>query len=207
MSKLENMPGECEMQVFIVYAHPSEDSFTRRVKDSFIKGLETVGHGYTVSDLYAMNFQTDMTEAEYHREANMLAALPLPEDVIAEHEKINACDAIVFIYPLFWMDVPAKLKGWFDRVWTYGFAYGENRTMKTLEKGLVICAAGHTAEKLKSNGQLDCINTVMLGDRLFDRVKTKELLVLDGTTKSDEALRTGNWDKHLEAVFDAAKNV
>ena len=58
------------MNVFIVYAHPSEDSFTRYVRDSFIKGLEAGGHSYLMSDLYKMDFRTDMSEAEYLREAN-----------------------------------------------------------------------------------------------------------------------------------------
>ena len=58
------------MKVFIVYAHPSEDSFTSHVRDSFIKGLESAGHTYILSDLYKMGFRTDMSEAEYLREAN-----------------------------------------------------------------------------------------------------------------------------------------
>jgi NAD(P)H dehydrogenase (quinone) len=143
-----------------------------------------------------------MTEAEYFREANLLADLPIPADVAAEHEKINSCDAIVFIDPLFWLDVPAKLKGWFDRVWTYGFAYGENRTMKTLEKGLVICIAGNTIENLSKRGEIDSIKTSMLGDRLHDRVKSAELLILDGTGQHDENLRTANWEKHLRTIYN-----
>ncbi|MDR3130027.1 MAG: NAD(P)H-dependent oxidoreductase [Treponema sp.] len=31
------------MNIFIVYVHPSEDSFTRRIRDRFIEGLESVG--------------------------------------------------------------------------------------------------------------------------------------------------------------------
>ncbi|MBQ3837867.1 MAG: NAD(P)H-dependent oxidoreductase, partial [Treponema sp.] len=39
------------MKAFIVYCHPSEDSFTRRVRDSFIKGIEDSGNDYVLSDL------------------------------------------------------------------------------------------------------------------------------------------------------------
>lgn len=189
------------MQIFIVYAHPSDDSFTRHVRDSFINGAEQAGHVCTISDLYAMDFRTDISEDEYFRETNLRNDLPLPADVLVEHEKINSSDAIVFIYPLFWVDVPAKLKGWFDRVWTYGFAYGENRTMKTLDKGLVLCIAGHTLENLQAYGQLDSVKITMLDDRLLDRVRAKELVVFDGTSKFDAELRKKNWDKHLETAF------
>jgi len=34
------------MKVFIVYCHPSEDSFTRNVRDAFIKGLGVIGTTY-----------------------------------------------------------------------------------------------------------------------------------------------------------------
>ena len=64
------------MKVFIVYTHPSDDSLTRHVRNSFIKGLEVAGHSYVLSDLYKMGFVTDMTEDEYLREANYQEELP-----------------------------------------------------------------------------------------------------------------------------------
>ncbi|MCL1914435.1 MAG: NAD(P)H-dependent oxidoreductase [Eubacteriaceae bacterium] len=103
--------------VFIVYAHPSEDSFTRHVRESFIKGLQASGHSYVLSDWYKMGFQTDISEKEYLREANYNIEAPLPDEVLIEQGKINSSDAIAFIYPVFWTEAPAKLVGWFDRVW------------------------------------------------------------------------------------------
>ena len=194
------------MLVFIVYAHPSEDSFTRHIRDRFIAGLQQAGHRYVLSDLYQMNFQTDISEAEYLREAYYRRDLPVPADILAEQEKINASDAIAFIFPLFWSDAPAKLVGWFNRVWTYGFAYGENRTMKQLEKGLVIISAGNTLEYFHQTGIRGALEKVMLQDRLFDRVKTKELLILDGTSR-EIALREQNWDSHLERAFLAGAQI
>jgi len=194
------------MRVFIVYAHPSEDSFTRELRDTFIAGLESARHCYVLSDLYKMNFKTDMSEDEYLREAYYKSELPLPADVIAEQEKINSSDAIAFIAPLFWSDVPAKLVGWFDRVWTYGFAYGENRAMKQLEKGLVILSAGNTMEYFHQTGIYGALEKVMLYDRLFDRVKEKELIILDGTSREKE-LRETNRKAHLERVFRAGEGI
>jgi len=194
------------MKVLIVYAHPSSDSLTRHVKDSFISGLEAAGHSYVLSDLYQMGFCSDMSETEYLRESNYREDLPLPDDVILEQKKINDSDAIVFIYPVFWTEAPAKLVGWFDRVWTYGFAYG-NRSMKQLEKGLVICIAGHSLQNLKEYGHYDSMKTVMLGDRLFDRVKEKNFIVLDSTTKFDMEKRIENWKKHLTTAFEAGRTL
>lgn len=194
------------MHIFIVYAHPSEDSFTYHVKNEFIAGLEKVGHTYEVSDLYKMGFKTDMTEEEYLREAYYRIDMPLSEDVIREQEKINKSDAIVFIYPVFWTEAPAKLVGWFDRVWTYGFSYGE-RTMKKLEKALIICSAGRTIEHLKHHGHLESMEKVMLGDRVFDRAKESSMIILDGTTRADKKLRLMNWEKHLKTAFEAGESI
>ena len=190
------------MKVFIVYCHPSADSFTREVKDSFIAGLESAGHSYVLSDLYAMNFNSDMCESEYIREAYYKRELPLPEDVKAEHEKINASDAIAFIYPVFWSDAPSKLVGWFDRVWTFGFAYGEKRDMKQLEKGLVLCVAGNTLEYFERTGLADAMKIVMLNDRLFDRVKHKEMIILDATSR-ELPERELNREGRLRRAFEA----
>lgn len=194
------------MKVLIIYAHPSEDSFTRHAKDNFIKGLESAGHTYIISDLYKMNFTTDMNEVEYLRDSNYRNDDSLAQDVKAEQEKINSCDIIAFIYPVFWTEAPAKLVGWFDRVWSYGFAYGE-RTMKKLEKGLVICITGHSLQHLKDYGHLESMKTVMLGDRLFDRVKSKNMIVLDSMTKYNKVIRDENWDRHLLTAFEAGRTL
>lgn len=189
-----------------MYCHPSDDSFTREARDSFIAGLESSGHSYILSDLYKMNFITDISEGEYQREAFYRRELPIPDDVKAEHEKINASDAIAFIYPVFWSDAPAKLAGWFDRVWTYGFAYGENRGMKILEKGLVLCVAGNTLDYFKTTGLGDAMKKVMLNDRFFDRVKSKEMIILDAASRElpeRELFRA----KHLKQAFEAGAKI
>lgn len=60
---------------------------------------------------------------QYLREVGLDSDAPLPHDVRMEQEKVNRADALAFIYPVWWSDCPAKLKGWFDKVWTYGYAY------------------------------------------------------------------------------------
>ena len=194
------------MKVHIIYCHPSEDSFTREVRDCFIAGLEHGGHSYILSDLYAMNFTSDISKDEYIREAFYKRKLPLPADVKAEQEKINSCDAIAFIYPVFWTDVPGKLKGWFDRVWSYGFAYGENRSMKLLEKGLVICVAGNTLKYFDETGLGESMRKTMLRDRFFDRVKTSEMIILDATSR-ELPEREINREKHLKRAFEAGADI
>ena len=191
------------MKVFIVYCHPSEDSFTKNMCDAFIKGITDSGNEYIISDLYKMGFQTDMTEEEYLRDANYRNTPNVAEDVLIEQEKINSVDAIAFIYPVFWTEAPAKLVGWFDRVWSYGFAYGE-KTMKVLDKALILCSAGNPIERLEELGLLDSMKKVMLGDRLFGRAKQMEFIVFDNTSRENE-LREKNWDANLQKAYEIGK--
>ena len=192
------------MKVFIVYCHPSEDSFTRHVRDAFIKGIEDSGNEYILSDLYKMNFQSDMTEAEYLRDAYYNEEPSLAEDVLAEQEKINSSDAIFFIYPVFWTEAPAKLVGWFDRVWTFGFAYGTKR-MKLLDKAMILATTGNTQEHLEKFGLLYSMKKVMLEDRLFEKVKQSDFIVFDGMSRELKS-RNENWEKYLSEAYRQGKD-
>ena len=192
------------MKVFIVYCHPSDDSFTRHMRDAFIRGIEDSGNEYIISDLYKMDFDPNMTEQEYLRDAYYRTEPDVADDVLAEQEKINSSDAIVFIYPVFWTEAPAKLVGWFDRVWSYGFAYGD-KTMKLLDKAMILCSAGNTMEHLEQFGLLDSMKKVMLGDRLFGRAKETGFVVFGSTSRENE-LRKLNWDSNLQKAYDIGKN-
>lgn len=192
------------MKVFIVYCHPSEDSFTRHMRDAFIKGITDSGNEFLLSDLYAMGFKTDISEEEYLRDANYRSTPDVSDDVKAEQEKINSADALAFIYPVFWTEAPAKLVGWFDRVWTYGFAYGD-KTMKMMEKAMILVSAGNPIERLESFGLLDSMKKVMFGDRLFGRAKKTEFVVFDNTSR-ENPLREANWDSNLEKAYEKGLN-
>ena len=192
------------MKVFIVYCHPSEDSLTRHLRDSFIKGITDSGNEFVLSDLCAMGFKTDISEEEYLRDANYRNTPDVADDVKAEQEKINSADAIAFIYPVFWTEAPAKLVGWFDRVWTYGFAYGD-KTMKMMEKAMILVSAGNPIERLESFGLLDSMKKVMFGDRLFERAQKTEFVVFDSTSR-ENPLREANWDSNLEKAYEKGLN-
>lgn len=56
-----------------------------------------------------------------------LIAKQRPKDVLAQQEKVAAADGLAFIAPIFWMNFPAILRGWVERVFTYGFVYTMTR--------------------------------------------------------------------------------
>lgn len=171
------------MKIFVVYCHPFENSFTAEVRKAFLKGAAEAGHSFEVSDLYAMNFDPVFSEAEYEREAFYRTDLSVQPDVLEEQRKINNADVIVFIYPVFWTECPALLTGWFQRVWTYGFAYGSDPSMKQLEKALFLVTMGGSIKDSVRTEQIEAMKTVMIGDRIHDRARSAEMAVFDEMTR------------------------
>ena len=197
------------MKVLVVYCHPGSNSFTYKVKESFIKGLKDAGHEYVISDLYAMGFNPVMSENEYIREGFYKEEEKISEDILSEQSKINHADAIVFIYPDFWTASPAMLEGWFQRVWTYGFAYGNEPTMKNLDKVLFLVTMGGSLNDEIRRVQLEAMKTVMIGDRIRNRAKKCEMYAFDEMTRgygNDE-----NREKRIavfsEKAYELAKNI
>lgn len=193
------------MKVFVVYCHPSTKSFTHVMKEEFLHGLKDAGHSVVVSDLYQMNFMETLSEDEYLREAYYRSDIPVSSDVQEEQRKIQESDAIVFIYPVFWTEAPSKLVGWFDRVWSSGFAYAPNPAMKTLDKALFLVSAGKSQSTLAQTGELNAMRTVMLGDRIRDRAKQKEMIVFDGMSHWDENHRQANMQNSLKTIYQIGK--
>jgi NAD(P)H dehydrogenase (quinone) len=50
-----------------------------------------------------------------------------PKDVLAQQEKVAWAEGLAFIAPIYWMNFPAMLRGWVERVFTYGFVYTMTR--------------------------------------------------------------------------------
>ena len=78
--------------------------------------------------------------------------------------------------------------------------------MKILEKGLILCSAGNPIDRLEQFGILDSMKKVMLGDRLFGRVKQSEFFVFDNTSRENDQ-REKNWDMNLKKAFEKGKNL
>ncbi|OXB00663.1 NAD(P)H-dependent oxidoreductase [Flavobacterium pectinovorum] len=195
------------MNILIVYSHPSEKSYTFQILQKLKNEINKQNWTLQISDLYAMNFQSDMSAEEYEREGFAKTNLPISADVLAEQDKIEKADCIIFLYPVWWSDCPAKLKGWFDRVYSVGYAYGQNETskkMKTIPIGLVICTAGHPNEFLEEINMAQSMQTIMLDDRLGKRFEDKEMLILGGTLELEKVMA-----KHfiqIEGIIERIKN-
>jgi NAD(P)H dehydrogenase (quinone) len=124
------------MKVLLVFAHPEPRSLGGALRDVAIEELKAQGHEVQVSDLYADGWKSEIDRADFPALApdarlkpaaasrDGFAAGTLTDDVKAEQEKLLWADVLILQFPLWWFSMPAILKGWVDRVYAYGFAYG-----------------------------------------------------------------------------------
>nr|WP_218885653.1 NAD(P)H-dependent oxidoreductase [Kineococcus aurantiacus] len=127
-----------------VHAHPSRSSLNGRLFREGVRAL-SADREVVTSDLYAQGFDPVLDPralsggspgaAPGERTggpaglADLLgdahARGRLPADVVGEQAKLARAELLVLQFPLWWYGPPAILKGWFDRVLTAGFAFGD----------------------------------------------------------------------------------
>lgn len=124
------------MKVLLVFAHPEPRSLNGALRDVAVNELKAQGHDVRVSDLYAEGWKSEVDRADFPLQtpdaplkpavasSEAFASNSLTDDVKGEIEKLLWADVLILQFPLWWFSMPAILKGWVDRVFAYGFAYG-----------------------------------------------------------------------------------
>ena len=146
------------MNILIVYTHPNSTSFNHAILDSISIGLEKAGHAVRIKDLYKENFDPVLHAEDL---ANLQVG-DIPERIGRQQEDLLWAEGLVFIYPLWWFDRPAMLKGWFDLVLTNGLAFEYSdkgvRGLLKHKKALVIITAGGSKQYFIDTDALQLIH-------------------------------------------------
>jgi NAD(P)H dehydrogenase (quinone) len=66
------------MNILIIYCHPSKKSYTYYILEKIITQFSQLNWNVKISDLYKLNFKSDMSEEEYARESLSKIELPKP---------------------------------------------------------------------------------------------------------------------------------
>ena len=153
------------MNHLIIYAHPNAQSFNHAILESVIAASK--GHEVQVRNLFELNFNPILD----WQDALETFSGKLAADVAIEQSFWKQADLITLIYPLWWMGFPAILKGYLDRVLTYGFAYenGENETIGLLKGKRIqqFVTMGNSNQKYAEKGFLQSLDHT-LGNGLFN---------------------------------------
>jgi putative NADPH-quinone reductase len=104
----------------VVYCHPWEGSYTHAVLGAVEHGLGRAGRTHETIDLYSDGFEPAMSREELacYSEGRVL------DPLVARYQGLLAhCSHLVLVFPIWWNDVPAMLRGWLDRVMLPGFSW------------------------------------------------------------------------------------
>jgi NAD(P)H dehydrogenase (quinone) len=96
-------------KIAIVVGNPQRESYSEALGEAYLRGAESGGHEAKLFALARMQFDAILREG-YHREQ------PLEPDLVTARQTLQASDHLVFIFPLWAGDMPALLKGFFERV-------------------------------------------------------------------------------------------
>ncbi|BDM73326.1 NAD(P)H dehydrogenase [Streptomyces nigrescens] len=171
------------MKILWLFAHPDPRSLSGALKEEGLRTLEAHGHEYRVSDLYAMKWNPVVDATDYgHDPTDRLHVGPASEhaythghlspDIAEEQSKVTWADTVIIQFPLWWYGMPAILKGWFDRVFIKGFAFGHTdpetgRPLRygdgrlTGKRAMVITTAGARAATLGPRGVNGDLNDLL----------------------------------------------
>ena len=165
------------MRVFIVHAHHEPHSFNGALTNEAVRALGEAGHEVVVSDLYAMSFDpvsdrrnfTTVSSARFLKQQDEESYASEHDGFVpelqAEMDKLDWCDVLILQFPLWWLGLPAILKGWVDRVLVVGRAYGGGRYFSkgvfSSKRTMCSVTVGGSAEAYSAVGAYGPLETIL----------------------------------------------
>ena len=116
------------MNPVILLAHPYCKSFNHHLKDIVVESFKLKGQMPIVIDLSEEGFDPVLSTEDLR----LYMRGETSDPKVRTYQRILMdCDELVIIFPIWWYEAPAVLKGFFDKVFLPGFAFDEQ------EEGLV----------------------------------------------------------------------
>jgi len=215
------------MNIHSVYCHHEPTSLTGALKDTAISILMSQGHEIVESDLYGSGFSAKaekydmitlsgdhfnyMLEQRYAAQHDMAFS----PDIVGEIKKVQDADIILIHTPMWWLSVPALLKGWFDRVLVMGVSWDggkiyENGLFKGKKVMLCIVAGGpkeYFSQEGKHKATIDQIlHPINHGTLAFCGMDVMEPYVVFNSLGLDEKGREAvlkDYQFHIENLVES----
>lgn len=109
----------------VVLAHPLPESFAASAARAVVEALEGQGHTVDMLDLYAEDFDPRLSAAE--RAGYMEPGYRAADDVAGIVARLKAADGLVLVFPQWWFNLPAIMKGFIDRIFVPGVAFEHDK--------------------------------------------------------------------------------
>ncbi|MEK7596752.1 MAG: NAD(P)H-dependent oxidoreductase, partial [Patescibacteria group bacterium] len=103
-------------KIFVFVGHPDKKSLSVSLAEAYARGARSAGHEVRIMMVGDMSFDPIL-----HHGYKIIQELEL--DMVKFQECVKWSEHFVSIFPIWWSDMPALMKGLIDRVWMPGFAY------------------------------------------------------------------------------------
>lgn len=190
------------VRILLLLGHPRADSFCAELAKEYGKTARENGAEVREISVGQMDFSPELIEQTPR-------AQPLEPDLERARELFDWADHIVVIHPVWWGMMPARLKGFFDRLLLPGWAFAEKRPGKEWTPLL----RGKTAELILTMDTPVSVHrwvlrapverAMKLATLGFCGIKTIRVTRFSGVTHSSAEERAG-W---LNAVREAAREL
>ncbi|MCO6557838.1 MAG: NAD(P)H-dependent oxidoreductase [Bifidobacterium sp.] len=179
------------MSKFLAFtANPEPESLTQYIGKAFLEGAETKGADTEFVDLHAIGF--DPTYRMADRKQYLDEAL-MPDDVAALQKKILDADVIALVFPVYWFQMPAMMKGFTERVLCRHFGYNPDGSKSVIadKKFRVIMLTGRSEQWYHDSGIHDAIYNQVIYYMFhhYCGVKDAELVYVDNLEMGDNSAK------------------
>lgn len=100
----------------MLLGHPDSTGMCTDIAAAYESAARAAGHHVTRLNIGEMQFDPILHKG-------YSAMQPLEPDLVRFQQYVKECDHFVIIHPVWWVGMPALLKGLFDRAWLPGSAF------------------------------------------------------------------------------------
>lgn len=137
------------MRTTIIFAHPWHGSYNRAILDKVIGKLREKGEEFILIDLYRDGFDPVMNEEDMRLYAEGQSGDP---HVRKYNDILDRTERVIVIFPIWWYDMPAMMRGFFDKVMLNGSAwYADDKGMhaiRNIHETIVITTSSSPTDDL-----------------------------------------------------------
>ncbi|SDI37122.1 NAD(P)H-dependent oxidoreductase [Chryseobacterium jejuense] len=133
-------------KIVVINGHPDQESFNAVIAESYINSAKASGAEVRYIAIGQLNFNPNLQFGYRQR-------MELEPDLVKALDDIQWSDHQVWIHPVWWLGMPAIMKGFFDRAFLPGITFksdkkGNSEGLLNAKSARIITTAGDLSLKL-----------------------------------------------------------